>query len=208
MNKENFKTFLVPIISFILFIFVTWLVCSFKQITALDIQIMKYLQNSSVMDIYFADNISAFNHIYSSLILLTVSLFLIYKKDLSLAFMYFICNYTVYGITLFIKNIIQRHRPPFELQGLYHLHDYSFPSGHSFSIMLCLGMLICIIFKYVDNRVLKYFSSAICLLLVFMVGLSRLILGVHYPTDVLAGFLLGITLISLVWIIDKKRTIQ
>ncbi|MBR2526443.1 phosphatase PAP2 family protein [bacterium] len=118
----------------------------------------------------------------------------------------------IYAITIFssknfydiFKNIVQRQRPPLELLHYHQLDDFSFPSGHSYNIMILFGVLIYIIFKYSKNNIIKYSSAAICTIMIMLVGLSRLLLGVHYPTDVIAGFLLGLTTVFTICIIDKQ----
>ena len=204
-NKNNFKLKLIPISLFILFIIIGTLVYTVPQVTAWDIKIIEFLQKTfSFVSVNCLAEISSIRHNYCSLLILLITLYLVEKKDYRLAIIYLVCNITCNDITAFVKNIFQRHRPPIELQPFYHPNDYSFPSGHSFGIMLLFGIIIYIIFKYVKNNILKYGLSLICTMIIISVGLSRNLLGVHYPTDVIAGFTLGALIISFIYLIDRK----
>ncbi|MBE7705534.1 MAG: phosphatase PAP2 family protein [Cyanobacteria bacterium SIG29] len=90
------------------------------------------------------------------------------------------------------KEIIQRPRPPFELQQVIKLTSYSYTSTHSL-VMFCLwGMVIFYAYKYNFSKPVKNFLMVFTILWVLFVGLSRMWLGVHYFTDVIGGFILGI----------------
>ncbi len=112
---------------------------------------------------------------------------------------------TAKGFIEAIKNIIQRPRPPIELQPFSHPDTFSYPSGHSYSIMILLGLLIYIIVKHSKINIIKYALVTIFSLTIVLVGLSRLLLGVHYPTDVISGFLLGLIVIATIYTIDKQN---
>lgn len=94
-----------------------------------------------------------------------------------------------------IKHLISRPRPLEELR-LVVAHSYSFPSGHSMSAIAFYGFLIYLTYKHVTNALLKVLLILVQVLLILSIGLSRVYLGVHFPTDVLAGFIAG-----LVWLI-------
>ena len=101
---------------------------------------------------------------------------------------------------LLLKNIVARPRPFTEIQGLVPLitkpTDFSFPSGHTTaSFAVALVMLRMLPGKYGIPAVV----------LAALIAFSRLYLGVHYPTDVLAGFLVALmgSILS-VWIVKKK----
>ncbi|NQT64363.1 MAG: phosphatase PAP2 family protein [Candidatus Marinimicrobia bacterium] len=92
-----------------------------------------------------------------------------------------------------IKGIFQVPRPDV-IEHLVHADDWSFPSGHSQGAMVLWGWLA---FELKDKR--AYIIAAI---LIAGVGFSRIYLGVHYPTDVLGGFLIGfITLFIYSWLL-------
>ncbi len=103
---------------------------------------------------------------------------------------------------LFLKNIVARPRPYTVLQGLEILisepSDYSFPSGHTCSsVAAALTML-----RMSDKRI----GIAACILAV-LIAFSRMYIGVHYPTDILAGAVIGVFAAFLsVWMMNKWKT--
>ena len=102
-----------------------------------------------------------------------------------------------------LKNIVRRARPD-EFR-IIEEAGYSFPSGHSMVSMAFYGLLIYLIYKKVNNKYLKNCLIILLSIIILLIGLSRIYLGVHYTSDVLAGFLLGISyLIIFVSIIDEK----
>lgn len=92
---------------------------------------------------------------------------------------------------MFIKRVLKRPRPyqQLSIQAVIQAHDqFSFPSGHTTAAFLFAGLAA----AYFPELSLLWFSWATA------VGLSRLLLGVHYPGDILAGALLGTALAQLV----------
>jgi len=101
-----------------------------------------------------------------------------------------------------LKNIFSRHRPLIPL--LKPALGYSFPSGHSMMSFSFYGLLIYLCYKYIENRILKWFLITGLFLLILSIGFSRIYLRVHYASDVLAGFSVGIAwLIFSVWLLNK-----
>ncbi len=94
-----------------------------------------------------------------------------------------------------LKNIFERPRPDEALR-LMSEPGFSFPSGHSVAAMATYGLLFILILKYVPGSGKRTSVLAVCFVLAFLVGLTRIYLGVHYPTDVLAGWLEGFFYIS------------
>lgn len=98
-----------------------------------------------------------------------------------------------------IKNYICRPRP----DGC-SLSSFSFPSGHSVFTMCFCGILIYLIHKYVRSDFWRNLLIIAFGLWIFMMGVSRLWLGAHFPSDVIAGMFLGFFFVNLYIIIDKS----
>ena len=104
--------------------------------------------------------------------------------------LYLLANGLVAAICIIsLKNIYQRPRP--SITHLLEASGYSFPSGHSLGTMVILGTLIIMLWQRFGKsgwgKVVPIALGAV----IFLVGLSRIYVGVHYPSDVLAGFVLG-----------------
>jgi undecaprenyl-diphosphatase len=97
----------------------------------------------------------------------------------------------------FLKNYFMRERPDI-LGRLTNVSSSSFPSGHSFGATVSYFSLAFLLSREVKNiklEILYYFLAAI---IVVMVGISRMYLGVHYPTDVIGGISSGLIWFSIV----------
>jgi undecaprenyl-diphosphatase len=97
-----------------------------------------------------------------------------------------------------LKAVFQRPRPDL-VPHLARVYTSSFPSGHAVSsavVYLTLGALLS---QLVQERKLKAYFLGVACFLTFMVGLSRVVLGVHYPSDVLAGWSAGLAWALLCW---------
>lgn len=103
------------------------------------------------------------------------------------------------GAMVLVKNILDRQRPPL-VDRLVHETTFSFPSGHSTGIAaLCVSIfLACYV---VLNRRARWILGILLGLLMLVVACSRLYVGVHWGSDVLAGLTLGTTTACLVYAI-------
>ena len=89
-----------------------------------------------------------------------------------------------------LKRTFDRTRPDASLR-LAEVDSFSFPSGHTMLaaiIYLTLGALLA---RTTSDRRIKYYFLTVAAMLAFMVGVTRIYLGVHFPTDVLAGWCSG-----------------
>ncbi|MFP4142237.1 MAG: phosphatase PAP2 family protein [Thermoplasmata archaeon] len=169
--------------------------------------------NEAVLKVF---TVSSDDHIYAGFALLTymgntlfltaTSLLIIYllyrsgEKRLSYGFtgMMFLC-----GVAVFVlKFVIRKPRPTSE--GIYYL-AYGYPSGHTAgAFTFFLGSYVFYFMLYKGEQDLFYLSLS--LVLASIVAVSRLVLGVHYLTDVLGGLFLAATLISYFWMKMSDQT--
>ena len=94
-------------------------------------------------------------------------------------------------INYILKQILQRPRP-IEYR-IIDENGYSLPSGHSMVSMAFYGYLIYLIYRHINNKYIKWSLITLLSLLIISIGISRIYLGVHYTSDVLAGFLVAIS---------------
>lgn len=94
-----------------------------------------------------------------------------------------------------LKFVIQRERP-----FGYHLiieKGFSFPSGHSMVSTAFYGFIIYLIYRNCQSGMKKYISITLLSILIVLIGISRVYLGVHYMSDVIAGFFISISYLIL-----------
>ena len=97
-----------------------------------------------------------------------------------------------------LKQLFQRARP--DLHRLIEIGGYSFPSGHATNAITVYGILSFLLWRHIPTRwgrtLLVFFS----IIFIFSIGFSRIYLGVHYPSDVIAGYFVGgFWLIIAIW---------
>ena len=115
-------------------------------------------------------------------------------------------TFDLVGVTLInqvIKHIVRRPRP--NVLRLVEEDGYSFPSGHSMVSMAFYGIIIYLVYKNVTNKYLKWTLITLLSLLILSIGFSRIYVGVHYFTDVVGGFLLGLAYLIIYINIYNKR---
>lgn len=110
------------------------------------------------------------------------------------------------GLNTIVKNIYQRPRPD-QIEHLVEQGGYSFPSGHSMGSIILYGGILFMLIRMVKTKKAKWLLGIILGSLVLVVGMSRIYLGVHYPSDIIAGLSLGFSwLCFMIVIYGQKAT--
>ncbi|TYR81204.1 phosphatase PAP2 family protein [Priestia megaterium] len=116
-------------------------------------------------------------------------IFLLYKRQAAAALFITLVFWGGRGLNWLLKEIFQRPRP--EWSQLVDASHYSFPSGHAMnSSAFYIGILL-LVLTYAKSRLLKVISLILFCMLIVLIGFSRMYLGVHYLTDILAGYAVG-----------------
>lgn len=106
------------------------------------------------------------------------------------------------GMMFGLKYFFNRPRPSIPL--LKEVPGLSFPSGHAFMSLIFFGMIIYILYHEVKNKWVKWGSISLLVIIIFLVGLSRIYLRVHFASDVIAGFCFGIlSLMIQMWLLRR-----
>ena len=131
----------------------------------------------------------------SPIVIITALLciFLLFK-DRRIFLQFFTLTLFTKVINVLIKNIIQRPRPSLSTT-LSIETGYSFPSAHTMVATVFFGFIIYLVVKNVKNKKLRNYSVALLSLIIFLIGISRIYLGVHYATDVIGGFIIGLLIL-------------
>jgi len=110
-----------------------------------------------------------------------------------------------------LKGLFARPRPDLALR-LTDVRSLSFPSGHAMQSAIIYLTLAAFLARFVQARALKIYFVAFAFLLSLLIGVSRVYLGVHYPSDVLAGWCAGLAWALLCWMgarrLQRQGTVE
>ena len=117
--------------------------------------------------------------------------FIFYRKQWKMESFLMLGNLTLAGLLIAtFKNIYQRSRP--EILQLVEEKGFSFPSGHSLAVTIMVGTLIVIFSQRIKDQLWKRIVQILLGFYLLSVLVSRVYLGVHYPSDVLASLCVGL----------------
>ncbi len=109
-----------------------------------------------------------------------------------------------WGIGGIAKPIAQRARPVVD-DSVPHAHGYSFPSGHTLNITLAAAVMVFLLWPLLSTTQ-RRIAVALAIVVPVLVGLDRLFIGAHFPSDILAGHVLGLGIMFASWIGFIGRT--
>ena len=124
-----------------------------------------------------------------------IVIWLCLKKRILEGIMLVVCSGGSGLMTLLIKSIVMRFRP--DMMPLIAETGYSFPSGHSVTAVCFYGYLAFLYWAYGKSPVMRKVCIIGAVLMILGIGISRIYLGVHFPTDVIGGYIGGLMWLSL-----------
>lgn len=186
-------------------VFLIWLLLVVSKsafITSFDQALMASLAGKSAGAIAFAKTFTNLGNT-STILVITVVAFalLLWRKHRADAFFLAISEFFTAGCNFVLKHLIKRERP--SVHHLVAAHGYSFPSGHSASSMTVFICLLIIAYFLIRNEKWRWVAMIACFLVPFIIGWTRITVHVHFPSDVLGGFLEGLTFVFLVFYFFK-----
>ena len=194
MNKNNFKILITVVILTFLFLSQGYT----NILKPFDSKIISYIQSleNEYLTVFYKMITIIADTYQSAIITILLVTFLYFKKHYREA-LFLTVTMSTCGLAMpLLKNIFSRERPNF--YRLIEISGYSFPSGHTTSATT-MYLTLAIILLSIMKKLNKYFVFSIAVLGIVIIGGSRIYLGVHYPTDVMAGICLGISIVSTVY---------
>ena len=157
-----------------------------------EVKIITFLQ-SGANDVWtaFFKTVSLFGDWVGMVIVFALFLFLVGRKY---AFTFLFTYISGFAVGHIIKAIVERDRPyqTFgEIQGLSTVFGSSMPSGHAISSIIIAIFAVFLVYKLTKNKFFRIAMTVTMAMFVFIVCLSRMYLGLHYLTDILAGLSIG-----------------
>ena len=131
------------------------------------------------------------SYLGSATILITLTvLILIFAKNKKGASKIAINLALVFILNRILKAIFRRQRP--SVLRLAEETGFSFPSGHAMVSIGYYGYIIYLVYKYVKNEKARNIIIGLLALLILLIGISRIYLGVHYATDIIGAYIIGL----------------
>lgn len=173
-----------------------------KEFLALDMQILHFIFTlrtpalNSIM--IFISHLGAEGVVLGTILVTAILLFKKHKREAFLMLFIFVMAIV---LNTSIKQLTARPRPQYF--PLVIENDFSFPSGHSMTSFVYYATISYFIFHFTHKKRFSLIISASCILLIALIGFSRVYLGVHYPSDVIGGYLGGLAWFTTVILVDK-----
>ncbi|WP_369903613.1 phosphatase PAP2 family protein [Bacillus manliponensis] len=140
--------------------------------------------------IVFFSYFTKFGSAIGIVVAVVIGMLIFWKKRLFAAFLiYPIAVISTHFINQLLKIMIGRERP--SLNEAVDGVGYSFPSGHAMLAVVTYGFITYMAMIHMKSKAGKLFITIVATIWIVWIGLSRVILNVHYPTDIIAGFCAG-----------------
>lgn len=133
-------------------------------------------------------------------------IFLILKKHPKEAWLFSLSLLMVGALNYILKLIFRLPRP--DIAPLVPVGGFTYPSGHAMNNLVLYGMLAFFSYRLTRSKKLSILLAILAAIWIGLIGFSRIYLGVHYPSDVAAGYLAGFWWLVTVLLVDKTLSLR
>ena len=137
------------------------------------------------------------------LMIVAITGFLLLQTRYRTACVVFVTSLSGELLNAVMKHAFNRPRPTI-VPHLRVVFSTSFPSGHAMESAIVYLTLAAMLMRASDTRLTKLYILGIAVMLTALVGISRVYLGVHYPTDVIGGWIIGFKWASICWLVAQR----
>lgn len=189
----------ISVLLVIIFLVLTTFVV-ISPVNEFDLLVSRYLQ--SIDSLLFGRAMSLVSRVgdspFIALLIGSASLFLVSVRKIREAFMTMALSVSGFIVGSILKILVNRHRPSAELVTQHQeLLDKSFPSLHVLVITVFFGYVFYLARSKVKHSLLKTLLMSVSIFMIVTISLSRVYLGVHWASDTIGGYLVGLFFINL-----------
>lgn len=194
--KFSVKILILNLVSFIMFLFVFIDILNWGTLLRLDQSLPALIEQIRIAPLtstsIFIDIV--FDLIPMIAISILLSIFLLRRYCNKFALFFAITVFFDALVVLILKEIVKRPRP---LEGIIPKTDFAFPSGHTANAVVFFGFLTYLVMHKSKSRIIKGITISLSCFMILLIGFSRIYLNVHWLTDVIGGFGLGLYILTL-----------
>lgn len=200
------RLLLISILFLIVFILMAIIVKE-GMVERFDLAIIQYVQGlesvylTKIMLVF--TNIGSFPFVITIFIITSLFLFFVLHHRSEL-FLYTGLLIVTQIVNQLLKTFFQRTRP--EFHRLVEIGGYSFPSGHAMTAFTVYTILTFLLWRHIRTTFGRFLLLAVSILFILLIGISRIYLGVHFPSDIIGGYSMSAFLCGIgIWIFLKVK---
>jgi undecaprenyl-diphosphatase len=204
MSKNN-RMIILSIIAVIIFMAIGINIRASEEGILFDEKVINYVHSCTTpLGIAIMKKITYFGSVYFFLPIGILIFFLMMKKkNINGIILLLLSTLGSYGLNFILKNIFIRTRPLKYF--LIEQGGYSFPSGHAMVSMTFYTTMTYLLVKNENRKDIRIILWTINFIIIGLIGFSRIYLGVHWPTDILMGYLIGYMFYNFVTHVFSKK---
>lgn len=197
--------FALPVACLVVFALLAWQVLTAGPVVRLDLQVTEFLaaRRQDGLTLFMLALANGHDSVVVLVATVLVALWRAKRRQLQdLAMLAVVPAGMVLNVGL--KHLFERPRPVLE-QPLVHLSTFSFPSGHAVASTVFYGALCVLVFLHARSAATRTFAALAAAAMVLLVTFSRVYLGAHYLSDVVAGVCVGVLCVLAAWRLGRAR---